>query len=159
MEIILIISTLVAFLFTAVLWKTWKWFEYEAWIGPATMEAFCNAILLVAPAIIQAAQASSEFGVIMAQAQLQSERIKRKLEPGGFVSEIRIADKDGKCFVVEELEVGEQKDGAWPIRATGYPIGPTKEEIILRGRATGKDWLFDGKGQVGRISDDIPLPE
>ena len=79
----------------------------------------------------------------MAQAQLQKERAK--LQPVGFVSEILMKDKDGHFFVVEEMEAGEQKDGAWPVTAKGYPIGLTKEEIILRGRASGKTPFPDGE--------------
>ena len=85
METILIISTLIAFLFTIVIWKTWKWFEFEAWIWPATLGAFCKAFLLVAPALVKAAQALTELGMVMERARQQ----KHKLQPGGIVAERR----------------------------------------------------------------------
>ena len=107
------------------------------------MDDFLKAIMILAPAMAYATQALAELGVVMAQAQLQKERAK--LEPGGIVAEMWMQDKDGEFFVVEEMEVGEQKDGAWPVTAKGYPIGLTKEEIILRGMASGKTPFPDGE--------------
>jgi hypothetical protein len=87
METILIISTLIAFLFTAAIWKTWKWFEFEAWIAPAMMEDFCKVMMILA----YTTQALAQLGVVMDQAQLQKERAK--LQPGGFVAERRMPEE------------------------------------------------------------------
>ena len=125
METILIISTLVAFLFTIVIWKIWKWFEFEAWIAPAMMEYFCKAMMILAPAMAYATQALAQLGVVMAQAQLQKER--HKLQPGGIVA--------GRTE-----EVGE-----FVVRPNKLPILTTRKEIILRGRASGKTPFPDGE--------------
>lgn len=120
MGIILIISGLIAFLFTIVLWKIWKWLEYRAWIEPARFEAFIKAIHLMGEALLLASTAIGKFGISMQEAMDVTDRIK--LAKGGIGGEFWAQKEDGSYISVEKIEVGEKKDGAWPITITGKPI-------------------------------------
>ena len=77
---------------------------------------------LMALAMDKAAKAMAEFATAMGLARHEAMRAASNLKPGGITSEIWAKNHEGEFIVVEKIEVGEKKDGAWPITVTGKPI-------------------------------------
>lgn len=102
MESILIISTLISFLFSLSIWKAWKWLEYKAWIEPLRFEALLKAAAFMAQAISLTASALCNFAISMAQAKDAAD--KMKLAVGGMEGKMLTRDADGKFVEIESME-------------------------------------------------------